>query len=530
MSDHSSESLSVDPDLSGRSLGDYQIIRRLGRGAMAEVYLAEQRSLRRSVAFKVLKQRLASDASYVKRFTREAQAAASLVHANIVQIHEVGCIDGVHFIAQEYVPGKNLKQVLLRTGPLEVALGVNVMRQVLAALHKAAQQRITHRDIKPENIMLATGGEVKVTDFGLARVANENVDLTQVGVTMGTPLYMSPEQVEGREVDPRSDLYSLGVTCYHMFAGAPPFDGDSPLSIAVKHLKEEPPRIETLRQDLPPGLCRIIHQMLAKDPADRYQAPAEVLRALRAVPIDGIEDVWPTDGDDWSSPELVALVGSRAEATQRLETVMRNAPRRGSSGFRGPAVWAASVMGALLVGCGIAWALNRPTPLLENGPDGAAISAQPDAATQLFLAKLATKNREAWLRSVEEHWAGEDPQSLYYVRWSHKLLAELYLSEDRLDEANELYVGLSEVEEDEFQFRAIGLVGQAVVAWRRDELQRARQLLSRVAPDLRRVSVSIRENLEKMLPKELRDSAQDLLGTPGTQVPGSGSAGPGSSS
>ena len=142
------------------------------------------------------------------------------MHANIVQIYEVGCADGIHYIAQEYVQGMNLREWMPRNGPPDAKLTVAVMRQVAAALHKAAQTGIVHRDIKPENIMLSKAGEVKVADFGLARIAREDdvLHLTQVGITMGTPLYMSPEQVEGKPLDPRSDLYSFGVTCYHMLS------------------------------------------------------------------------------------------------------------------------------------------------------------------------------------------------------------------------------------------------------------------------------------------------------------------------
>src|SRR5215471_2671346 len=201
-----------EPDLSGRRVGDYQLLRRLGRGGMAEVYLAEQLSLRRQVALKVLRKSLAGDSAYIRRFQHEAQAAAKLVHANIVQIYEVGCVEGTYYISQEYVPGQNLKQLLARLGHgVDAVQAVNIIRQVASALHKAAEQKIIHRDVKPENIMITPGGEVKVADFGLARVIRdgEALNLTQVGITMGTPLYMSPEQVEGRPVvDTRSDLYS----------------------------------------------------------------------------------------------------------------------------------------------------------------------------------------------------------------------------------------------------------------------------------------------------------------------------------
>jgi eukaryotic-like serine/threonine-protein kinase len=244
------------PTLTGRKLGDYQILRRLGRGGMADVYLAEQGSLNRQVAFKVLRSSLASDDNYVRRFRNEALAAAKLSHANIVQIYGVDCVEGVHFIVQEYVKGQNLRQLLNRRSSIECRLATNIMRQVAAALYRAGQQGIIHRDIKPENIMLAATGEVKVADFGLARVVQngEAMNLTQIGMTMGTPLYMSPEQVEGKSVDQRSDLYSFGVTCYHMLAGRPPFVGETPLSIAVQHLKTEPDRSGRAASGLAAGL------------------------------------------------------------------------------------------------------------------------------------------------------------------------------------------------------------------------------------------------------------------------------------
>ncbi|MCA9203504.1 MAG: serine/threonine protein kinase, partial [Planctomycetales bacterium] len=261
-----------DPDLSGRTLGDYQMLRRLGRGGMADVYLAEQKSLRRQVAFKVLKRSLADDDSYVRRFHREAQAAAALVHANIVQIHEVGFLDGVHFIAQEYVSGQNLRQILSRRGPITAPVAAKVMRQVASALQKAGEQGIIHRDIKPENIMLTKKVEAKVADFGLAQLqGGERLNLTQEGVTMGTPLYMSPEQVTGRPLDQRSDIYSFGVTCYHMLTGSPPFQGENAVSVAVKHLHDAAKPLREVRDDLPQAICRIVERMMAKSPEKRYQ-------------------------------------------------------------------------------------------------------------------------------------------------------------------------------------------------------------------------------------------------------------------
>jgi serine/threonine protein kinase len=313
------------PDMSGRKLGDYHLLRRLGRGGMAEVYLAEQDSLRRQVAIKVLKPSLALHDIYVRRFHHEARAAAKLVHANIVQIYEVGCVEGVHFIAQEYVAGQNLKQLLARSGTLDARLAFVIMRQVAAALQKAADQGIVHRDIKPENIMLSPSGEVKVADFGLARVAQtgQQVDLTQVGVTMGTPLYMSPEQITGGNVDPRSDLYSLGVTCYQMLSGRPPFEAETSLALAMQHLKHEPRRLEDLRPDLPPALCRIVHKLLAKDPAHRFARPADLLAELRALQLEQGSEGWLAGLEEWTVPELAALAATQTEATLKLESLLR---------------------------------------------------------------------------------------------------------------------------------------------------------------------------------------------------------------
>jgi serine/threonine protein kinase len=252
---------------------------------MADVYLAEQESLGRQVAVKVLRPETAREPTAVQRFAQEARAAATLAHGNIVQIHEVACVDGIHFLAEEYVAGPSLKAWLAARGPLDPRQAVWVLAQVGLALVRSAGQGIVHRDIKPENLLVTASGEVKVADFGLARVlaTADGLDLTQEGMTLGTPLYMSPEQAEGRPVDPRSDLYSLGATAYHLLAGRPPFSGDTSLAVALAHIKEPPTPIATLRPDLPAGLAAIIDRLLAKSPADRQQTPTELLQAVEAV-------------------------------------------------------------------------------------------------------------------------------------------------------------------------------------------------------------------------------------------------------
>ena len=274
------EGRAVDQDLAGRSLGGYRLVRRLGSGAMADVYLAEQTSLGRQVAVKVLRSGTARNTAAIERFEQEARAAASLVHGHIVQIHEVACIDGIHFLAEEYVAGPSLKAWLNARGPVDARQAIWILNQVGSALARSAEQGIVHRDIKPENLLLTLAGEVKVADFGLARVLSENLDLTQDGMTLGTPLYMSPEQGEGRSVDARSDLYSLGATVYHLLAGRPPYSGPSAVAVVMAHIKEPLPPLSSARPDLPAGLCEIVDRLLAKQPTDRFESPQALLKAV----------------------------------------------------------------------------------------------------------------------------------------------------------------------------------------------------------------------------------------------------------
>jgi serine/threonine-protein kinase len=273
----------ADLDLAGRSLGGYRLVRLLGSGAMADVYLAEQQSLGRQVAVKVLRPETTRHVAAVERFTQEARAAASLVHGNIVQIHEVACVDGLHFLAEEYVAGPSLRAWLVARGPLDARQALAVLAQVGSALARSARQGIVHRDIKPENLLVTPAGEVKVADFGLARVLAADLALTQDGTALGTPLYMSPEQGQGGTVDARSDLYSLGATVYHLLAGHPPFTGQTPVSVVMAHIQEPLVPLATLRPDLPAGLCDIVDRLLAKLPAGRFQSPEELLHAVEEV-------------------------------------------------------------------------------------------------------------------------------------------------------------------------------------------------------------------------------------------------------
>jgi len=274
------------PDLTGRIFGDYRLLRRLGSGGMGQVYLAEQLSLKRDVALKLIRSDLQDTETARRRFQAEAEAVARLNHPNIVQIYQLGEADGFRFMVLEYVEGRNLRQYLERKGPPDLAICLSIMRQVALALQRAHEVGIVHRDIKPENILLTRKVEVKVADFGLSRFfAPEGpaLHLTQSGVTVGTPLYMSPEQVQGQTVDHRSDIYSFGVTCYHLLAGEPPFQGKTAFDVALKHVQEEPPPLSAYRPDLPPELCALVHKMMAKRPEQRYQSVREILRDLNRI-------------------------------------------------------------------------------------------------------------------------------------------------------------------------------------------------------------------------------------------------------
>jgi serine/threonine protein kinase len=505
-----------DPDLTGRELGDYRILRRLGRGGMAEVYLAEQGSLRRQVALKVLKVGLARDASYVRRFHKEAQAAASLVQANIVQIYEVGRADDLHYIAQEYVPGKNLKQVLDRKGALEVGTVVSIMRQVGAALHRAAQAGITHRDIKPENIMLTSDGEVKVADFGLARVTagGEAVDVTQIGMTMGTPLYMSPEQIEGRAVDPRSDLYSLGVTCYQMLAGHPPFSGETALSIAVQHLRSDAESLKQARSDLPEGLVRIVTKLMEKKPQARYQSAGEMLRDLRGLAIEPEAAEWPSGLDQWSTSEVMAL----SEATQQLQAVMQSDPRSAS---RRAGFWrmglALTVLGLILSGFltgGLLGWVNRPGSLLQVDQQNIAKAPRQNSAREQYVYASWVDNERAW-RSVWENFPPQQsPENAYYTNLAKERLAELHLQHDAPQRALELYNELAALGDTEEQFRTHGLAGQAICYDRLGNSDKAADKLAQVVGKRELLTRDLREQIERLMKLYRRGGEEDAGDSP----------------
>jgi serine/threonine-protein kinase len=265
----------------------YVIKRKLGSGGMADVYLAEDQELGRRVALKLLDDRHASDDQFVERFRREAQSAAGLNHPNIVSIFDRGQAEGTYYIAMEYLDGRTLKELLIRNGPTPVPIAIDYARQILSALAFAHRHGIVHRDIKPHNIVVGGDGRLKVTDFGIARSGASQ--MTEVGSIVGTAQYLSPEQARGAPVDPRSDLYSLGVVLYEMLTGTVPFSGETPVEIAMKHLSQVPKPPSELRPEVPHELDAVVMRALAKDPAQRYgsaeEMDADLARVARGVAV-----------------------------------------------------------------------------------------------------------------------------------------------------------------------------------------------------------------------------------------------------
>jgi serine/threonine-protein kinase len=263
-------------------LGRYELGRMLGAGGMAEVYEGHDRLLARRVAIKILLAQYAHDPAFLARFRREAQAAASLSHPNIVGVYDTGSEADTWFIIMEYVDGRTLKDIIRAEGALYWARAAEVAADVAGALAVAHARGIVHRDVKPGNVMLTTEGKVKVMDFGIAR-ATAVPSITQTSAVVGTAQYIAPEQAQGLEVDARSDVYALGCCLYEMLTGQVPFTGPTPVAIAYRHVREDPTPPRALNPDVPVPLEQVCLKAMAKRPEDRYQTAVEMQRDLERV-------------------------------------------------------------------------------------------------------------------------------------------------------------------------------------------------------------------------------------------------------
>lgn len=493
----------------GRMVGEFRLLRRLGKGGMAEVWLAEQTSLKRNVALKFLRSDLNSDATYIRRFETEAKAAAGLNHPNIVQVYSTGVDGAEHFIAQEYVHGQTLRSLLQKKGPLDVSLALLIMRQTAAALQAAAERGIVHRDIKPENIMITRKGEVKVADFGLAQVSfgGEKLNLTQEGTTMGTPLYMSPEQVHGKPLDHRSDVYSFGVTCYHMLTGQPPFNGDSPVAVAVQHINTEPTPLAQKRADLPKPVCDIIHRMMAKRPEDRYSSAQEVLADIRKV-AKALKDTGHAN-----NVQLAALAGGDGSRNGGVDGTASPLGRR-------PRL-AVALLSLLAVGLGGAFGYAQRVRLPES--TGLSVPPAGSAKEQFLKAMLLVDNEDAWL-AVRKNYPGD---KLWSIKATEQL-GLLYLRDrQRWNDARDRFVELQQARQqgpEGERYYVEGTIGLAALHAYEKQFSAAQQELGRVREQMSIVSPSWQR-----LGREVMGLVRPMTGNgpgagpgPGPRPPGGG--------
>jgi len=417
-------------DLTNQVIGGYSILHRLGVGGMSEVYLAFQNSLHRHVALKVLRADFVGSEEHEQRFLQEARSVASLMHPNIVQVYDVGKFENTLYIAQEYVPGSNLNSFIQRRGALPVEEAVSILWQATSALQKAASIGLVHRDIKPDNLLLTPDGEVKVADFGLARARGKSQNLTAVGVALGTPLYMSPEQVQGLIVDSRSDLYSLGATAYHMLAGRPPFSGDTALALAMQHIQAQPVDLAQLRPDIPKELVELVHRLLKKSPEDRFGSAMELARELRSF-----IDIHREGRGDKMVPFSGRVIEHQAitssSATEELQILMKGSGSAGSSirrnkirssydGLLKGLLWFCF---PLLLSCGLGYAVLKFDPFAHQSTSTAGVSRESSIQRQYALA-LVENNLKHW-NAVSEFFPPNDPTSRNYYLKSQLQIARL---------------------------------------------------------------------------------------------------------
>ncbi len=359
-------------DMIGRTIGSYQIVEELGRGGMAVVYRAYQPSLNRHVAIKILPPQLGFDQQFVDRFLREARAAASLRHPNIVVIHDVGREPAqeqdIFFIVMEYLEGRTLRQLVEEEGPLHSKRAALIVEQVASALDYAHQRGFVHRDVKPANIFVGPDDHVTLTDFGIAKAASETQHLTRTGTLMGTPEYMSPEQAAGGDVDHRTDLYALGVVLYQMLIGQVPFRGTTPHAVLHNVIYEAPLPPRQVNPNLSPALEGVILKAIAKQPEQRFQRGSELSRAVRQA--------------------LAGAAPAGARVPPPPPPIQRAGAVPAARGGRSPLPWILAAIAAVLV-----LIIGGLVLLLSGGDDGPA--SQPTATQSVAQNSPTTGEVEA---------------------------------------------------------------------------------------------------------------------------------------
>ena len=301
-------------NLVGKVIGNrYEILEKIGEGGMATVYKARCNILKRYVAVKVLREEYTTDEEFIKRFNTEAQAAASLTHPNIVSIFDVGHEDNIYYIVMELVQGKTLKEIINEDGVLPWKWSINIAIQVASALETAHKNNIVHRDIKPHNIIITEDGIAKVTDFGIAKAVS-NSTITAFGTTIGSVHYFSPEHARGGYTDAKSDIYSLGVVMYEMLTGRVPFDADTPVSIALKHMQEKPIEPMKLNPSIPLAINKIIMKAMEKEPSLRYQSATEMLKDLSMALKDPEGEFVKSNAETLQYTQRVPVLGEEPQA------------------------------------------------------------------------------------------------------------------------------------------------------------------------------------------------------------------------
>jgi len=352
----------------GRTLGEFKLLTKVGQGGMGTIYLADQPALNRRVAVKILLPDLAHDPQFPKRFKREAMLAASINHPGIVQVYAAGELEDIHYLAMEYVDGESLQRRMEREGRLKIDDALAIITRLAQSLDYAWQKaRLIHRDIKPSNVLISTDGEVKLADFGMARNADIDSNLTATGMPIGTPLYISPEQARcTRELDFTTDIYSLGCTLYHLLSGRAPYVADASFAVMLLHITEPPPSILDHLPDCPPAVVRLLGRMLAKESNKRHASYAELIEELTA-----------------------------ARQQQEIERKTKRVPRR------------AFALAAIMVVAGLAWYFDSwrqptvtPTVSAATPPASTPVVAPSQNAEEEFHQSVAALPAEAQTERV----------------------------------------------------------------------------------------------------------------------------------